>query len=548
MGVIAGRPPSLLPELAGYEFTSELGRGATGRVYLAQQLSLGRQVAIKQLRGASQGGSNAVERFRREGRALARMAHENIVAVYDMASADGDMYLVLEYVDGPTLAQLSQPSRLSPAQALGAVSQVAAALAYASGFEIIHRDLKPENVLIASDGTCKVADFGLAKLLAAQSSFTTQVGSVMGTPAYMSPEQAIGSGHVDERTDVYALGVVAYELFLGRLPFPAELGEVEMLEAHLTTAVPPPGEVVPGFPKKVAAVLMKALEKSPVHRYGSAKAFWADLDEAATREWRGWRADAGLAGAVAATTRPRQVAGDRPVMGSKSTRAAVPLETMVEAPNPALETQVDVPGAALETRLDVPGGVLEPAAASAPQSSAAARRSLPSIERTRVALPKYEARGRRARSRRWIALVGVIALLGALGVAGYAGYTRLAASRGAGGGGAPAAPASLAISDVSVALDSPGAAVGHCPNATFTFLAHVHGNGAPGKVVYQWTSPDGAVGPETTVNMGANENDLQARLEFSYSGRKPGGGAGSLKVLSPQAVAAAPVQVSYRCP
>ncbi|HEV3232086.1 MAG TPA: serine/threonine-protein kinase, partial [Candidatus Dormibacteraeota bacterium] len=184
--------------MAGFAFTRELGRGAMGRVFLAQQLSLDRPVAVKQLRGASQQGSTALERFRREGRALARMAHDNIVAVYDMADAGDDLYLVMEYVDGPTLGRLWRAGGLSVPSSLEAVRQVSAALSYASKHDIVHRDLKPENVLIAAEGTCKVADFGLAKLLAAQTSFMTQVGAVMGTPAYMSPEQALGSGDIDQ--------------------------------------------------------------------------------------------------------------------------------------------------------------------------------------------------------------------------------------------------------------------------------------------------------------------------------------------------------------
>ncbi|MGB2940628.1 MAG: serine/threonine-protein kinase, partial [Candidatus Dormiibacterota bacterium] len=407
----------------------ELGRGAVGRVFLAQQLSLDRPVAVKQLRGASHEGSTALERFRREGRALARMAHENIVAVYDMADAGDDLYLVMEYVDGPTLGRLWRAGGLSVPASLEAVRQVSAALSYASKLDIIHRDLKPENVLIAADGTCKVADFGLAKLLAAQTSFMTQVGAVMGTPAYMSPEQALGSGDVDQRTDVYSLGVVAYELLVGRLPFSEDLGDVEMLEAHLSAPVPDPATVVPGFPRKVAATLLKALEKEPRRRYQGAEAFWTDLDKAADKAWPGWPAEADLATAVAAMPRAGRAAStaetrlSRPPMpnprggaletladgvgaletqldggaGAKETRVdggAGVAETLIDAGGSPLITQADA-GAAFETQVEEPagsiGGGSDRMAAGVPAATRApARSTLPSIERKKLDLPQYQ--------------------------------------------------------------------------------------------------------------------------------------------------------------
>ncbi|MDP9324969.1 MAG: serine/threonine protein kinase [Candidatus Dormibacteraeota bacterium] len=638
---LAGRPSAPLPDLAGFAFTRELGRGAVGRVFLAQQLSLDRPVAIKQLRVASHDGSTAVERFRREGRALARMAHDNIVAVYDMADAGDDMYLVMEYVDGPTLGGLWRAGGFSIPRSLEAIRQVSAALSYASKLDIIHRDLKPENVLVAPDGTCKVADFGLAKLLAAQTSFMTRVGAVVGTPAYMSPEQALGSGEIDERTDVYSLGVVAYELLVGRLPFSPDLGEVEMLEAHLSEPVPDPATVVPGFPKKVAATLLKALEKEPRRRHQGAAAFWSDLAKAADRAWPGWQAAADLAAAVASVPRAgdgepaakaRKTAapkrggrggaletqadsGGAGALETQADRRALALQTNVEGGASALETHVEgasalethVEGAgalethveggagALETHVDggasaketrVDGGagaretlldaggsalvtqadagdafatqVEEPArpddssgsdrmAAGIPAPTRApARGPLPSIDRKKLDLPQYQSPGRRRKPRRWVPLV-VVGVLAILVAGGYAIYSRVAASRPIGGSN-PGAPTQLAVNEVASGLDGPGPAVGHCPSATFAFVGHIRTNGGAGKVVYQWTSPDGSVGPETAANLQGNDTELLARLEFTYSGKKAAAGAATLKVLSPTAVTATPVQVSYLCP
>ena len=217
-----------------------------GAVFLARQTALNRYVAAKQILGAWNGDPDVLARFQREAQALARMNHPNVVGIYDLATAGNDLFMIMEYVRGPSLRQLMDQSPLTIAQGLRVLSEVAAALDYASRQGIIHRDLKPGNVFVTAAGVSKLGDFGLVKMLSGQANFVTQEGTILGTPAYMAPEQAAGKPNVDQRADVYALSVMAYELLLGRLPFPSIPGNVlASLDAHISAPVPQPSSISP---------------------------------------------------------------------------------------------------------------------------------------------------------------------------------------------------------------------------------------------------------------------------------------------------------------
>ena len=202
---------------ARYQLGSLLGAGGMATVYLATDRVLERQVAVKVLRPPDAQDPVFVERFRREARAAARLNHPNIVAVFDSGSHADQPYLVMEYVPGQSLAQLlARQGRLAPRRAVELAIQVSAALAAAHAQGLVHRDIKPANVLISPDGQVKVTDFGIVKASAATT--LTGTGTVLGTPAYLSPEQA--QGHpVDARSDLYGLGCVLYELVCGSPPF-----------------------------------------------------------------------------------------------------------------------------------------------------------------------------------------------------------------------------------------------------------------------------------------------------------------------------------------
>lgn len=278
-----------MPTLAGYEIEQALGQGAMGAVLLGRQTAVGRQVALKQVLNGLEDDGEARARFQQEARTLAKLNHPGIVHIFDLATSADGSFMVMEYVPGPTLRQVLTRRRVTESQALRVVADLAAALDYASSKGVTHRDLKPANVFITPDGTCKLGDFGLAKLQRETALFQTQVGTILGTPTYMSPEQAAGSAKVDARSDVYSLGVIAYEMLVGRPPFEVGTeGMMALLEAHISAPPPAPSDVAPGFPKDVERVLLKALAKEPKQRYASAGEFARALHAAADSAWPGW--------------------------------------------------------------------------------------------------------------------------------------------------------------------------------------------------------------------------------------------------------------------
>jgi len=275
-----------------------LGEGGMGRVYLAVQPVMGGRVAIKVLSESCSQDAELVDRFMVEARVVNVIRHENIVNVIDLSQLDdGRPYLVMECVSGVTLGELARRGPQPLGLVTKVVSEVLSALAAAHAHGVIHRDLKPGNVLVTAEGHAKVLDFGIAKIqdsMRRVDSPHTRTGSIMGTPAYMSPEQ-VRSGEVDGRADLYAAGVMMFEAITGNLPFP-ELGVYELMNAHVHSPVPSVREVRPDVSPALEAVIKRAMAKRADDRYQTATEMREALDIAAR----------GLAPAARA---PQQVTG-----------------------------------------------------------------------------------------------------------------------------------------------------------------------------------------------------------------------------------------------
>ncbi len=278
-----------LPGIVGYEIDARLGSGATGVVYQARQLSTGRTVAVKALAPELVGLPGWLERFRAEARLMTRFDDENLVNVYDYFESAGSAYLVMQYVAGVSLRDLLRSGeRFGPEQALGVLAGSLSGLAAAHRLGVVHGDLKPENVIVTAQGVSKLIDFGQA----------SPAGSLPsgGTPAYASPE-ALRDEVVDARSDVYAAGLLVYELLAGSPPFTGSPAEVAA--AHRDAPVP----VLKGVPAPVADLVARSLSKRPADRPPSAEAFLAELEDVATAsygaDWRRRASIAALAGVLA---------------------------------------------------------------------------------------------------------------------------------------------------------------------------------------------------------------------------------------------------------
>jgi hypothetical protein len=266
-----------LPAISGYEILGQLGRGAMGVVYHAREIHLNRPCAIKMILAGAHASPEARARFLVEAEAVAKLHHPNVVQVHRIGEAGGLPFLVLEYVEGGSLAAALDGTPWPARRAMARASDSTSAIAAAHGRGLVHRDLKPANVLLSVDGAPKIIDFGLAKVMAADSRLTA-TGSVLGTPSYMAPEQA--EGHTEEvgpAVDTYALGAILYELLTGRPPFRGAT-VLETLEQVKQAEPVPPSRLAPGLPRDVETICLKCLEKDSRRRYASAAALAEDLE------------------------------------------------------------------------------------------------------------------------------------------------------------------------------------------------------------------------------------------------------------------------------
>jgi serine/threonine-protein kinase len=292
-----GPPPPLPRSFGDFTLLAELGRGGMGVVYMARQQSLGRTVAIKMIREARLASDANHARFRAEAEAAARLQHPNIVTVHEVGTADGQAYLCMEYVDGPTLAQrLHADGPLPPREAARLVAVIARAVHHAHEHGVLHRDLKPSNILLTGDRrqetgdspskadltpdsrllTPKVSDFGLAKRTDRAESLT-RTGDFVGTPSYMAPEQASSRKDLTPAADVYSLGAILYELLTGRPPFQSS-DPLQTLLMVIEQEPIPPRDLNPAVDRDLELICLKCLQKPPDLRYPTAAALAADLE------------------------------------------------------------------------------------------------------------------------------------------------------------------------------------------------------------------------------------------------------------------------------
>jgi serine/threonine-protein kinase len=259
-----------MEKIGRYEIIRELGRGGMASVYLARDPSFEREVAIKVLPLHFMHDSQFLARFRREARIIAALEHPYIVPVYDYGEEGEQPFIVMRYMTGGTLAEHMGGKPISLAEVIPIVQRLAEALDEAHSRNIVHRDLKPANVMFDARGNAFLSDFGIAKLLEGTSALTGS--GVVGTPAYMSPEQAVGDNVVDGRSDVYALGIIVYEMLAGHHPYEADT-PVKVMFKHITEPVPHLDTAPLGLPKVSNAILGRVLAKKPEERYATAGAF-----------------------------------------------------------------------------------------------------------------------------------------------------------------------------------------------------------------------------------------------------------------------------------
>src|SRR4051794_25308700 len=271
-----------------YEIQGELGHGAWGVVIAGRHRDLGRDVAIKQLPRAFGSDPQVRSRFRAEARLLASLEHPHVVPIYDFVEYDGLCLLVMERLTGGTVWNRMQAGGFTQQTACAVILAACGALHYAHARGVLHRDVKPENLMFSGKGDLKVTDFGIAKVVGGAATVATRQGDVLGTPAYMAPEQAQGS-ELSPATDIYAVGTVLYELLSGRLPFPEDSNPVAMLYRHVHENPEPLLRVRPDVPPALAEVVERSLAKHPSDRYHDAEAFAIAVAEAGCQSWGpGW--------------------------------------------------------------------------------------------------------------------------------------------------------------------------------------------------------------------------------------------------------------------
>ncbi|HEU6445607.1 MAG TPA: Stk1 family PASTA domain-containing Ser/Thr kinase, partial [Gaiellaceae bacterium] len=295
-----------------YRILRRLGSGGMANVYLAQDEELGRHVAIKILNDRHASDDSFVERFRREAKNAAGLSHPNIVSIYDRGEAEGTYYIAMEYLEGRSLKdRIVAEGPLPIDAAIDAARQILRALGFAHRGGVVHRDVKPHNVLLAQDSgerRYKVTDFGISRTSASQ---MTEAGSIVGTAQYLSPEQARGAP-VDQRSDIYSVGIVLYELLTGKLPFTGET-PLEIAMKHLSEIPKPPSSLRPEVTPDLDMVVLRALAKDPAERFESAE----EMDEELARVAAGSAVTAETADAATAVLAGAGLAESAPTMVSR---------------------------------------------------------------------------------------------------------------------------------------------------------------------------------------------------------------------------------------
>ena len=266
-------------QLDEYHLEELLGQGGMARVYRAYDPGLERWAAVKVIDTPFRDDPDYMQRFQREARAVAQLQHPNIVRLYRFGEVNKLLYIAMEYIDGPDLDRLlvayaSRQQPMPPAEVRQLIRQICLALDYAHSQGVIHRDIKPANIMINKNGDAIVTDFGLVLL-----SDQHTRGEIMGTPHYIAPEQAISSGNAVPQSDLYAVGVILYEMFTTRLPFDAT-HPYDVALMHIGEPPPPPRQVNPNIDPAVEAVILKALAKDPTDRYATGAALADALDQA----------------------------------------------------------------------------------------------------------------------------------------------------------------------------------------------------------------------------------------------------------------------------
>ena len=263
--------------IRGYKLLTKLGQGSMGTVYKARQLSLDRVVAVKILAPFLQKNTRFVSRFIKEAKVLARLNHPNIVQCIDVGVSEGQYYMTMEYCDGPTVLELiRRGGRLGEDRSVRIALQVARALEHAYAHSLIHRDVKPDNIMIVRNGVAKLCDLGLVKDLDSAGE-STDAGSTMGTPNYISPEQARGDEHIDCRSDIYSLGASLYHMATGMTPFTATNPAVVMV-SHLNEVPPTPRDRNSDLNSETNRIVLKMMRKNAGDRYQTPGDLVADLE------------------------------------------------------------------------------------------------------------------------------------------------------------------------------------------------------------------------------------------------------------------------------
>jgi serine/threonine protein kinase len=267
-----------------YQVIGQLGHGGMATVYKAYHPRLDRNVAIKVMHKAFTEDAGFITRFEREAQIVAKLEHPHIVPVYDFNEVDGQPYLVMKFIEGQTLKRVLSDGPMPLPEIIRVMDDMSDALTYAHLHGVLHRDIKPSNIVIDNKGVPYLTDFGLARVTKAGAS-TLSADMILGTPQYISPEQASGQAELDPRTDIYSLGIILYEMVVGRVPFNADT-PYAVVHDHIYTELPRPTEINPAIPPGVEAVLMRALAKKPSDRYDTAVAMMTAFKQAC--------ADAGL--------------------------------------------------------------------------------------------------------------------------------------------------------------------------------------------------------------------------------------------------------------